>query len=137
VFFFRRLLNALGPQKGNPFYGKEIFGVLAGAMETKDTKDLKNMDKLVKNGGFLKWVEGVDFYPDPNSASPAFSCVPAAIPDGQDASPGNGTAATASSALPRRVRHVTTPKLRAQLQVRPRLVPKFAGFKSCSLLYKS
>ena len=31
---------------------------------------------------------------DPTSVSPALSCVPAAIPDGQDASPGNGTATT-------------------------------------------
>ncbi|KAG7670403.1 hypothetical protein NADE_002010 [Nannochloris sp. 'desiccata'] len=91
------LLNSLGRKKGNPFYGKEIFGVLAGAVETKDTKDFQDLNDLVKKGGFMKWVEGVDFYPDPNSACPALSCVPAAV-----GGPGNGTGTTAPAALPRR-----------------------------------
>lgn len=129
MFFFRRLLNSLGRKKGNPFYGKEIFGVLAGAVETKDTKDFQDLNDLVKKGGFMKWVEGVDFYPDPNSACPALSCVPAAV-----GGPGNGTGTTAPAALPRRVRQVATPMRRAQVQVRPRLVPKFAGFKLSSLI---
>lgn len=93
------------------------------------------MDRLVKDRGFLKWFEGVDFGPDSNSSSQAsaLSCVPAA-PDGPDASPGNGTATTTPAALPRRVGQVAIPMRRAQVQVRPRLVPKFAGFKLSILI---
>ena len=63
----------MGRKKGNPFQGKQIIGILAGSVERKDIKDLKDMDRMVKDEGYLKWFEGVDFGSDCNSASPALS----------------------------------------------------------------
>lgn len=126
-------LQDINEGSGPQFKGKRIFGVLAGCVETSNTKSRNKMDDKLAEKNILKWFEGVDFGPDPNIASPALSYVPAAA-DGPVASPGNGNATTTPAALPRRVRQVGTRMRRAQLQVRPRLVPKFAGFKSSSLI---
>jgi hypothetical protein len=133
VSFFRSLLNRYGKKKGNPFYGKQIFGVLAGAVETKDTKDLKIMNRMVKEEGYMKWFEGLDFGPGCDSTSQVHSCAAA---DGTDAGPGSGNATTTTTpaALPRRIKQAAAPMRRAQVQVRPRLAPKFAGVKLSSLI---
>lgn len=117
------------------FLGKTIVGVLAGGVETTDTADKIKMDEVVNSRGFLKWFEGVDFDgPSQPTTLSSSSAPPVAGPDAS--SPGtSGTTTTPAAVLPRRVRQVAIPMRRAQVQVRPRLAPKFgAGFRLSSLI---
>lgn len=76
MIFFCRLRKDLGEGNVTLFKDKQIFGVLAGRVETNDTKGKKAMDTLMKSRNFLKWFEGVDFGPDStrSSQASALSC---------------------------------------------------------------
>ena len=120
------------------FKGKHIYGILAGCMQTGASEKRKDVDNEMYHRGFEKRFIGLNYrpkQPSPNQTSE--TRLPREAPDGPDASPGNGDATTTTTtpaAMPRRVRQVPVPMRRAQVQVRPRLVFKSAGFKLSSLI---
>ena len=123
-----RRYQDLGVGPVSTFKGKQVIGILAGAHETRNLEDKVAMDKVLDAYGFLKWFENIDFSFDPCSPSQtsevAWHC------DGPADGPLDGPAPTTTpAAVPRRVRQVPIPMRRAQVQVRPRLVTKFAGFR--------
>ncbi|KAG7672567.1 hypothetical protein KSW81_001529 [Nannochloris sp. 'desiccata'] len=116
------------------FKGKRIIGLLAGRMQTSDTKNKLEVDTILQVEGLEKRFFQAYYAPDPCSPFQTSGTFPlCAGPGGPDASPRNGTATTTPAAPPRRVRQVAIPMRRAQFQTRPRLV-KFAGFKLSSLI---
>ncbi|KAG7674696.1 hypothetical protein NADE_007988 [Nannochloris sp. 'desiccata'] len=103
--------------------GLVIKGALAGALETSNPSDRKEMNSLLHRVGCYKWFEKKDYGDDPCSAFQAsgLSCDAAAPTN----SPGNGP--TAPAAVPRRVGRLLPPMRGSAMLVRPRLANRVSS----------